>query len=320
MNAPKPPDPVKTAQAQADMNTQTATTQFQLGATNQQTPYGSLTYNQIGTWDDGTPRFEATTAFSPEQQQLYDQLVSSQSQFGNIAGNLLGNVSQSLSTPWDANAGAATHITDMQRTFMDPEWESREQGLTAQLAARGLTPGGEAWDERMGDLFDARGDAYNQMYLDSYRTAMDASLRERTQPLTELTSMLSLTQPQIGSFQTTPQPGVAPVDYSGLVQSNYAAENANHQAMMAGLFSIPTAIAGGWARGGMPMPSDRRLKTDVERIGADPRGFGVYAYRYLWDAPGTQRVGVMADEVAPIAPEAVLMHPAGWLMVDYGAL
>jgi hypothetical protein len=66
--------------------------------------------------------------------------------------------------------------------------------------------------------------------------------------------------------------------------------------------------------------SDRRLKTDVEQIGTDPRGFGVYEFRYLWDEPGTRRTGVMADEVAPILPTAVGVHPSGYLMVDYGAL
>ena len=66
--------------------------------------------------------------------------------------------------------------------------------------------------------------------------------------------------------------------------------------------------------------SDRRLKTDVELVGDDSRGWGVYSYRYLWDAPGTRRRGVMADEVAPIMPAAVSVHPSGYLMVDYGAL
>lgn len=87
----------------------------------------------------------------------------------------------------------------------------------------------------------------------------------------------------------------------------------------AGLFSSP---AGGTsaASGLSAMFSDRRLKTDVEQVDTDPRGFGVYSYRYLWDEPGTRRAGVMADEVAPILPAAVLAHPSGYLMVDYGAL
>lgn len=87
----------------------------------------------------------------------------------------------------------------------------------------------------------------------------------------------------------------------------------------AGLFSSP---AGGTsaASGLMAMLSARGLKTDVELEGLDPRGFGIYSYRYVWDEPGTRRTGVMADEVASVVPAAVLTHPSGYRMVDYGAL
>jgi hypothetical protein len=301
------------------MNTQTATTQYQLGATNQNTPYGNLTYNQIGTWDDGTPRFEATMAFSPEQQGLYESLTNAQGQFGDIANAQLTNVSNTLSTPWEANAGAARHLTDINRTFLDPEWQRRGENLDANLVARGLTPGSEAYHRAREGFTDERSRAYDQMYLDAYRTAVDVGLRERNQPLTELTSMLGMTQPNTPQFQNTPTPGVTPVDYTGLVQSNFANKNANYQAMLGGLFSIPAALAGGWARGGF-QTSDRRLKTDIDRIGSDPRGFGVYAFRYLWDDADVRRVGVMADEVARVMPEAVAMHPAGFLTVNYGML
>jgi hypothetical protein len=89
--------------------------------------------------------------------------------------------------------------------------------------------------------------------------------------------------------------------------------------MGASMFSAP---AGGTsaATGLAAAFSDSRLKTDVEQIGADPRGFGVYSYRYVWDSPATRHVGVMAQEVAPIVPAAVHTHPSGFLMVDYGAL
>ncbi len=68
MDAPSPPpapDPKETAAAQSQMNKETAVAQYGLNATNQVTPQGTLTYKQIGTWADGTPRFEATTAYSP---------------------------------------------------------------------------------------------------------------------------------------------------------------------------------------------------------------------------------------------------------------
>ena len=64
--------------------------------------------------------------------------------------------------------------------------------------------------------------------------------------------------------------------------------------------------------------SDRRLKDDVELIGRLEDGLGVYRYRYKWeDEP---RVGVMADEVAELRPEALGPIVEGYATVNYGAL
>ena len=75
MSSPAQPpayDAVGAAQKQGEMNKQTAVTQFGLNATNQVTPQGNLAYRQIGTWDDGTPRFEATQSLSPGEQSIYN--------------------------------------------------------------------------------------------------------------------------------------------------------------------------------------------------------------------------------------------------------
>src|SRR6185312_2492518 len=75
---PAPPDPVATANAQQNLNQNTATTQQLLNMTNQVTPQGSLTYNQTGsksvTGADGktytVPQFTATQTLSPTAQGL----------------------------------------------------------------------------------------------------------------------------------------------------------------------------------------------------------------------------------------------------------
>lgn len=66
--------------------------------------------------------------------------------------------------------------------------------------------------------------------------------------------------------------------------------------------------------------SDVRLKQDVRPAGTDARGRNWYDYRYIWDAPGTVRRGVLAHEVAEHEPGAVGLHPSGFLMVDYAKL
>ena len=65
--------------------------------------------------------------------------------------------------------------------------------------------------------------------------------------------------------------------------------------------------------------SDRRLKRDIERVGTLPSGLGIYSYRYMWDA-ARRYVGVMADEVERLMPEALGPVVFGFKTVNYGRL
>lgn len=72
--------------------------------------------------------------------------------------------------------------------------------------------------------------------------------------------------------------------------------------------AFPGALAG--------IFSDERLKEDIAPIGKTNDGQNLYSYRYKGDQ--TPRVGLMAQEVLRHKPEAVGVHPSGYLMVDYG--
>jgi hypothetical protein len=67
--------------------------------------------------------------------------------------------------------------------------------------------------------------------------------------------------------------------------------------------------------------SDRRLKRDIGLIERRPSGLGIYRYRYVWDAPDVpHQIGVMADEVAAIRPEALGPVFGGYSTVNYSML
>jgi outer membrane immunogenic protein len=66
-------------------------------------------------------------------------------------------------------------------------------------------------------------------------------------------------------------------------------------------------------------PSDMRLKRDIALVGRLDDGLGIYRYRYLWS--DAVYVGVMAQEVALLHPEAIVRDPLDkYLRVDYGRL
>ncbi|MHC2401497.1 hypothetical protein ACVMGC_006041 [Bradyrhizobium barranii subsp. barranii] len=67
-----------------------------------------------------------------------------------------------------------------------------------------------------------------------------------------------------------------------------------------------------------PVTSDRRLKRDVLLIRCLDSGICLYRFRYLWD--DTFYVGVMAQAVERIAPDAVVHGPDGYLRVRYDLL
>jgi len=64
--------------------------------------------------------------------------------------------------------------------------------------------------------------------------------------------------------------------------------------------------------------SDIRLKRDIVLLARLDNGIGLYRYRYIWS--DTIYVGVMAQEVAPIVPDAVILAEDGYFRVDYARL
>jgi hypothetical protein len=64
--------------------------------------------------------------------------------------------------------------------------------------------------------------------------------------------------------------------------------------------------------------SDMRLKRDIALLARLDDGIGIYRYRYIWD--DTVYVGVMAQEVMAVVPEAIQVDDNGYLRVDYSRL
>ncbi|MBX4867211.1 tail fiber domain-containing protein [Rhizobium bangladeshense] len=70
--------------------------------------------------------------------------------------------------------------------------------------------------------------------------------------------------------------------------------------------------------GGTGWDSDRRLKTDIRRLGTSPAGIPIYAFRYIWGGP--LLVGTMAQDLLLIRPDVVSRGATGYYTVDYDKL
>jgi hypothetical protein len=75
---------------------------------------------------------------------------------------------------------------------------------------------------------------------------------------------------------------------------------------------------GGGGRGGGARRSDMRLKHDIVLLGRMDDGLGYY--RFVYNGGHTAYVGVMAQEVRTVAPDAVTRGPDGYMRVSYDRL
>jgi hypothetical protein len=143
----------------------------------------------------------------------------------------------------------------------------------------------------------------------------------RNLPLSEYNSLMTGAQPTMPNFAATQGvqgPAAAPTFAGAQAQGQYGMDLYNAQiaqqgSAMGGLYGA----LGSAAQGYMSKFSDRRLKSDIKKIGQlDGTYLPVYSYMIF----GKPQIGVMADEVRMVHPEAVLRHPSGYDMVDYSKI
>jgi hypothetical protein len=240
------------------------------------------------------------------------------------------------------------------KSRLDPQWANTQNENDTKLANMGVMFNSSAYGKNQTQLDQAKNDAYqqanyqsvlagsqeaqrlygdqlagsqfaNQAQAQQYAQALQNSqfnnqaraqgLQEQTSlrdlPINELNALRSSTQIQNPNFSAVPQSTAAGTDISGNIYKSAQLQNDNFNNMMNGIYSMASSAA---------MASDRRVKRNIRRIGiTDHLRLPLYAYQYVWDRTRT-RVGVMADEVLSVAPHAVLRHPEGYLMVDYGMI
>ena len=118
---------------------------------------------------------------------------------------------------------------------------------------------------------------------------------------------------QLGVLQSAL--GMTPYGQSTTGQSTTTTQQSANPLGMAlgGLQSLGSLFGSGGmfgASGAFAGVSDRRLKTDIQKVGRHPTGIPLYAYRYKGDPKSYPKaLGPMAEDVAKIAPHAVAKIP-----------
>ena len=354
--APPPaPDYAGAAVAQGAANLESARATARLSNPNTYTPYGT----QLISYDGDIPTIRQTLTPTAQktleaQQGVELALANLGSQGAKTASTVLDKPfsfgGPDVQTALDlsnvakmpVNAGMTGQEAIMQR--LEPSLARQRTSTETQLINQGLRPGTEAYDNAINLLGQQETDARTQAVLQGLNldiganqqgfgqalesgkfgnTAQQQALAEAIQlrqlPLNEITALMSGSQiqnPQFGAYSgATVQ--AAPIFAGTQAQGAFDQNTYNQQvsqanAATAGLYSLGGAALGA-PKGTF---SDRRLKSNIVRLGTHPIGIGIYEY----DIFGGRQIGVMAQELLEVMPDAVHQHSSGYLMVDYGRL
>jgi hypothetical protein len=350
---PAAPDYTGAAMAQAQSSQDAQTRADWTNRPNMVTPWGESQWSSKAGVDPATgkPITEWTNnvTLSGDQQKSLDDQMAIQSGRSDLAKGMMGRLSDATAKPFDwdnlqAMAGVPQTGDDTRKRVeqglmdrMAPVHAQQTAGLEGKLANMGLTRGSEAWNremQRMGDqqsreqfnaLEQGGQEQQRQFGMNLQSAGYQNQLRQqqiaeqaqqRNMPLNELNALLSGQQVNSPGFQNFSQSTSAGgANLLGAAQSQYGAQQdaANAKAAQtSGIMSGIGSIAGAAAM----MMSDRRLKSNIKRIGTHAIGVGVYEYEIF----GERAIGVMAQELQAVAPDLVSVSPSGYLMVNYGGL
>ena len=304
---PSAPNPYATAAAQTQQSQAASQYNAASGNVNEVNPYGTVSYKAAeqvpiyganGQITGYAPRYERTTTLSPDQQKLlgletqskYNLGTTAVEQSANLRNHLQNNqIDPSSWTPWQTGLktqdtrqdAGPTDRASIEKAMMDSYNRSvapTERAQDAQLAARGLSPGGQGYGNVQMQRDDSRAEQARQAYLASgnesraaqgaYNAAgaqrfnMDQALASyynnlrgaqgqeayaaRNQPINEITALMSGSQATIPQFQAYQGSPVASANIGQYISDNYKAQSNAASQTNAGLFGLAGAGVKGY--------------------------------------------------------------------------
>lgn len=327
--APPPPNFTGAAEQQAQASQQNVGQQTAANRPNQSNPFASRTWTQgpNGEWMDQTQLSGPLGELNNSLQQQAQQAMGTPFSLSGLPGLTDGAAAREQAI--NAAYGSAT-------SRLDPAFQQREEQTRTRLMQQGLQPGSEAFEREMANLGRDRNDAYGQAMnsaigqgtqagqalfgqsLAARQNALAEALRQRGQAFGEIQGLQGLTQQQ-GFMGAGMAQGPNYLQAAGLQDAADFGRFQFSQQQLADIINGGINFLGQAGGAAAFALSDVRAKQDVLPIGLDVvPGVPLVTYRYLPEHGDASRlfVGVLAQDVARVAPEHVRQRGDGMLMVS----
>lgn len=258
---PPPPDYRAAAQETAAGNLESARLATRANRVDQFTPYGSLTYTDLGN-----DRWRQDMRLTPQAQQALNQQLDLNQKYGEVANIGFDRARSIFENPEldvgalpqrGINVGQTAQEAILSR--LNPQLSQQEEALRTRLANQGITLGSDAYNREM----MAQGQRANDLTMQAALQGINldqanrsAALQEQAylqdRPLNLINALRTGNQVQAPQFQqfaqqaTTAGPDLlnaANAQYGAAVDATNA-RNAQTSGLLGGLFGVGLGVAG----------------------------------------------------------------------------
>ena len=277
---------------------------------------------------------------TPEGSQIYDPYTNTislnESDYTKAQRlqqeRLLQELASSLSgyLPSTDNETVRQATFDLGKKQLDPELQSQRQQLATQLANQGIPINSEAYNSAMNRLETSQGEQLNQLSLQSILAGIQTSESQRAARFNEISSLLGKSQVgagiNFGNYQSNYQGldlmGAQQAELNRQAQINAARIDAKARANAAKWQAGGSVVGAGIGAAGMSgLFSDISLKENIHFENKIINNLPIYSFEYKNKSYGDGRfIGVMAQDVEKIYPEAVIINKNGFKMVNYSKI
>lgn len=325
--------------------------------TYQQTPTKSLNatsyQNAINAWKAGGSQgaepssadymeynpdagWTATQSLAPEQQEILKQTNQLNTGLLGTANKGLTYADEILSKPGVDMSKLAKIGIDPGQSYQDaimqrlsPQLEKETNQLETKMMNQGIAPGTEAWKNAKLEQQQQQNDRLVAATTQGFNTGLAANQAgfqqqayNQMQPINVINALRTGSQVTNPTFVNTPQQATTQgADLLGATTQGYNAQlgavNAQNAAsgnFYGGLMNLGAAAIG----------SDATIKENVKKVGSLDNGLNIYKFEYRPEYKDTwghgEHIGVMAQEVEQVVPEAVSLHEDGYKLVNYAML
>lgn len=236
------------------------------------------------SWDKNSNTQNIT--YNPQMQGLIDSLFSG-----------------------DASAKKAEQsVYDSFSEKYEPAFKRQSDNLQDRLVNQGIPVGSDAYNKALSDLNQNQNEARSQAYNQAVLTGQQIAAQNKNQNL----GILSTFNP-LNSYQ--PGAGTPNTDLYGQSLSQANAAFGANQSTAQNLLGLGLGLGSDAGSAVLSLFSDARIKENLRPVGKLYNGLTVYSFNF----PGEEvtRIGLIAQEVEQLIPEAVSETEEGLKMVDY---